>query len=71
MAAILLNSTDLFRIDLDGVVTLLPAFTSALESVFPELRARAPGVSRTDLRQACIQVLLSIIALPLHFQVAS
>lgn len=63
MAAILLNSGNLFRIDLDGVLILLPAYTSALEAIFPA------ALARPDLRQACIQILLSVISLPLHFQV--
>ena len=36
MASILINSTDLFRLDLDGVQVLLPYFVEALELVLPD-----------------------------------
>lgn len=36
LASILLNSGDLFRLDLDGVQVLVPPIISALEIVLPE-----------------------------------
>lgn len=67
--AILMNSADLFRLDLDGVRVLLPAFMSALEVVLPNKDLQLPpGVNRSELRRASIQLLLSVLVLPLHFQ---
>lgn len=72
MISILYNSADLFRIDLDGVQVLLPAFISALELVLSEkdLKMRSPivVVNKVELRRASINILLSILTLPLHFQ---
>jgi hypothetical protein len=36
LASILLNSSNLLRIDLDGVNVLAPSIVSALEAVLPE-----------------------------------
>ncbi|XP_044749907.1 ral GTPase-activating protein subunit beta isoform X2 [Coccinella septempunctata] len=69
MVAILMNSSDLFRLDLDGVRMLMPVFISALEIVLPEkdLKLNA-SISKVELRRACINILLSMLILPLHFQ---
>lgn len=70
LASILLNSSDLFRLDLDGVQVLLPYVTDALEVVLPDkdLKLKSLSVSKTELRRASIHLLLSMLALPLHFQ---
>lgn len=71
MASILYNSADLFRIDLDGVQVLLPAFTTALEMVLPDkdLKMKANIVlNKSELRRASIQILLTLLVLPLHYQ---
>lgn len=72
LISILYNSADLFRIDLDGVQVLLPAFIPALELVLAEkeFKMRSPlvAVNRVELRRASINILISILALPLHFQ---
>lgn len=76
MASILFNSADLFRLDLDGVQVLLPAFIGALELVLPDRDAKgkataamqALSMQRSELRRASIHLLLSMLALPLHFQ---
>lgn len=70
LASILLNSADLFRLDLDGVQVLVPHFIDALEIVLPEkeLKLKSPSVSKTELRRASIHLLLSMLVLPLHFQ---
>ncbi|XP_040166072.1 ral GTPase-activating protein subunit beta isoform X5 [Anopheles arabiensis] len=72
LASILYNSSDLFRIDLEGIQVLLPSFISALELILPEkdLRMRSQNVliNKTELRRAAINILLSMLALPLHFQ---
>lgn len=64
----MINSTDLFRLDLDGVFILLPSYIEALELIFLK-GSRTANVLKTELRQASIQLLLSMIALPLQFQV--
>nr|CAD7427352.1 unnamed protein product [Timema monikensis] len=70
LASVLLNSADLFRLDLDGVLVLVPHVIDALETVLPdkELKLRSPQVSKTELRRASIHLLLSMLVLPLHFQ---
>ncbi|XP_067010015.2 ral GTPase-activating protein subunit beta [Anabrus simplex] len=70
LASILLNSADLFRLDLDGVQVLVPYVIDALEIVLPdkELKLKSPSVSKTELRRASIHLLLSMLVLPLHFQ---
>ncbi|GFG30495.1 hypothetical protein Cfor_08118 [Coptotermes formosanus] len=70
LASILLNSADLFRLDLDGVQVLVPHVIDALEIVLPEkeLKLKSPSVSKTELRRASIHLLVSMLVLPLHFQ---
>ncbi|XP_055591584.1 ral GTPase-activating protein subunit beta isoform X5 [Uranotaenia lowii] len=72
LASILYNSSDLFRIDLEGIQVLLPSFIGALELILPEKELRMKSqnviVNKTELRRAAINILLSILALPLHFQ---
>ncbi|KAJ6629279.1 Ral GTPase-activating protein subunit beta [Pseudolycoriella hygida] len=71
LASILYNSSDIFRVDLDGVQVLLPSFINALELVLPEkdLKIKSTTIyNKTELRRASIHILLSILTLPLHFQ---
>ncbi|XP_046418146.1 ral GTPase-activating protein subunit beta isoform X4 [Neodiprion fabricii] len=70
LASILLNSADLFRLDLDGVQVLVPAVISALEIVLPEkeLKLKSNAVSRIELRRASIHLLISMLTLPLNLQ---
>ncbi|XP_012219325.1 ral GTPase-activating protein subunit beta isoform X2 [Linepithema humile] len=70
LASILLNSADLFRLDLNGIQVLVPAVLSALEVVLPEkdLKLKSNVVSKPDLRRASIHLLISMLTLPLHFQ---
>lgn len=71
LASILCNSADLFRLDLDGIQVLLPSFIAALDLVLPEkeLKMKTPNViNKTELRRSSIHLLLSMLALPLHFQ---
>lgn len=71
MASILFNSSDLFRLDLDGIQVLLPSFIAALELVLPEKELKMKSnivIIKSELRRASIQILLTILALPLHFQ---
>ncbi len=70
LAMILVNSSDLLRLDLDGVNVLLPHLVTALEAVLPEreLKLRPTNVHKTELRRAGINILVSMLALPAHFQ---
>ncbi|KAL0129771.1 hypothetical protein PUN28_001794 [Cardiocondyla obscurior] len=70
LASILLNSADLFRLDLNGIQVLVPAVLSALEVVLPEkdLKLKSNMVPKPDLRRASIHLLISMLTLPLHFQ---
>ena len=71
LASILFNCSDIFRLDLDGVHVLLPNFIAALEVLLPEkeLKIKSHNLifNKTEVRRASIQILLSILALPLHF----
>lgn len=68
-ASILVNGVDLFRLDLQGVVSLVPSVLGVLEGVLPEGELRAPShLPVTLLRRAATHILLSILPLPLHFQ---
>lgn len=70
LASILMNSRDLLREDLDGVMVLVPHFLQALELVLPEREIKIrlhPSVNNSELRQAAIHLLLSMLPLPLHF----
>lgn len=65
LISILSNSPNLLRVDLDGVTVLVPAIVIALEKVLPSKDA-----PRNDqLRRSAIQLLLSLLSLPLHFLV--
>ncbi|XP_050299716.1 ral GTPase-activating protein subunit beta isoform X2 [Anthonomus grandis grandis] len=69
MVAILINSQSIFSLDLDGVRTLIPAYISALEIVLPDKDLKLNGnINKVELRRAAINLLLSILVLPLHFQ---
>ncbi|ALC37916.1 CG34408 [Drosophila busckii] len=72
LASILLHSSDLFRLDLDGINVLLPGFIAALEIVLPDkdlkLKTLAMTFNRAELRRSAINILLSIMVLPLHYQ---
>ncbi|KAF8763641.1 Ral GTPase-activating protein subunit beta like protein [Argiope bruennichi] len=69
LASILMNSSDLLRKDLDGVMVLLPDFLQALELVLPgEMKTRQSSfVGHAELRHSAIHLLLSMLPLPLHF----
>ncbi|XP_034475061.1 ral GTPase-activating protein subunit beta isoform X5 [Drosophila innubila] len=71
LASILLHSADLFRLDLDGINVLLPGYIAALEIVLPDkdlkLKTQATAINRTELRRSAINILLSIMVLPLHY----
>lgn len=71
MASIIYNSSNLFKIDMDGIHVLLPAFISALDLLLPEKdpKFKPPNmvINKTELRKSAINILLSILVLPCHF----
>ena len=70
---IMINSADLLRVDLEGVHIILPHLVTALEAVLPEREARMQqgnAILKADLRRSAIHLLVSMVALPLHFQVS-
>ncbi|XP_014675290.1 PREDICTED: ral GTPase-activating protein subunit beta-like [Priapulus caudatus] len=71
LSSLLFNSSNLLRTDLEGIMVLLPDFVAALEIVLPEKEPRFklhPSIPLVELRRASIHLLLSMIALPLHFR---
>jgi len=69
LASILLNSSSLLRLDLDGVNVLGPSLVSALEVVLPEreVKLSASYINKADLRRSAIHLLQSMLVLPTHF----
>ncbi|KAF5302204.1 hypothetical protein FQA39_LY10243 [Lamprigera yunnana] len=69
IVAILMNSQNIFKLDLEGVRILVPFFVTSLEIVLADKDLKLPSnISKSELRRACINLLLSILVLPLHFQ---
>jgi len=69
LASVLLNSSNLMRIDLEGANLLAPYLVAALEIVLPEreIKLASNTINRSDLRRCAIHLLESILTLPLHF----
>ena len=71
LGMILVNSQDLFRCNLEGVNIVLPHFVTALEMILCDKDSRSyfSFVTAVEVRRAAIQILLSILPLPLQFKV--
>ncbi|RDD44888.1 Ral GTPase-activating protein subunit beta [Trichoplax sp. H2] len=68
MANIILNSANLFRCDLKGVLILLPHYIQALEKILPYKEPKIEAnVPKGELRRSAIHILLSITSFPFHF----
>lgn len=69
LASVLLNSSNLMRIDLEGANLLAPYLVAALEIVLPEreIKLASNTINRSDLRRCAIHLLESMLTLPLHF----
>ncbi|CAH0399484.1 unnamed protein product [Chilo suppressalis] len=69
-AAVVLHATDLFRLDLDGVLVLVPDLISALERILPEREPKleCANIDKRELRKAAISSLLSMVAFPYHYR---
>ncbi|CAH1791195.1 unnamed protein product, partial [Owenia fusiformis] len=71
LSNLLFNSSDLLRIDLDGVHVLVPQILSALELVLMDLKPvfrPHEQIPQVELRKASIHLLISMLCLPLHFK---
>ncbi|XP_073960572.1 ral GTPase-activating protein subunit beta [Choristoneura fumiferana] len=68
--AVVLNAPDIFRLDLDGVLVLVPDFISALERVLADREPplECAGADKRELRKAAISALLSLVAFPYHYR---
>ena len=68
---IIVNSCNIFRSNLDGVNIVLPQFVQALEVILSEKDGRnhLQNVTDSEIRRSAIQILLSILPLPMHFKV--
>ncbi|XP_060804490.1 ral GTPase-activating protein subunit beta isoform X2 [Amyelois transitella] len=69
-ASVLLNAPDLFRLDLDGVLVLVPDYITALDRVLSEREPRLEcgTIDKRELRKAAISALLSLLAFPYHYK---
>ncbi|XP_064621956.1 ral GTPase-activating protein subunit beta-like isoform X2 [Lineus longissimus] len=71
LANILFNSPNLLRVDLDGVMVLVPQMLDSLELVLSDTLPKIntfDQIPQVELRKASIHLLLSMICLPLHFK---
>ncbi|XP_063383145.1 ral GTPase-activating protein subunit beta [Cydia fagiglandana] len=68
--AVVLNAPDIFRLDLDGVLVLVPDFITALEHILTEREPRLEcgSIDKRELRKAAISALLSLVAFPHHYK---
>ncbi|XP_022824667.1 ral GTPase-activating protein subunit beta-like [Spodoptera litura] len=69
-AAVVLNAPDIFRLDLDGVLVLVPDFINALDQILSEREPRLEcgNIDKRELRKAAISALLSLVAFPYHYK---
>lgn len=75
LASVLFNSCDILRVDLDGVLMLLPHILDAIQLVLNDLPNKYKSETNStiefrnvDLQKACINLLLTTLCLPLHFK---
>lgn len=70
LASILINGTQLFRLNLSGIDILIPNFLKAIELFVVEkeqTKFKFSSTTVTELRRACIKIILSLLTYPLHF----
>ncbi|XP_013140740.1 PREDICTED: ral GTPase-activating protein subunit beta [Papilio polytes] len=69
-AAIVLDAADIFRLDLDGVLVLVPDFITALDLILSEREPKIDcgSIDKRELRKAAISLLLSLVAFPYHYR---
>ncbi|RWS11211.1 Ral GTPase-activating protein subunit beta-like protein [Dinothrombium tinctorium] len=66
LSSILMDSTKLFQLNLNGINILIPHFLRAMELVIFEKDSKSK-FSIVELRRASISILLSMLSYPLHF----
>ncbi|KAJ8718675.1 hypothetical protein PYW08_002912 [Mythimna loreyi] len=69
-AAVVYNAPDIFRLDLDGVLVLVPDFVTALDQILSEREPKLEcgSIDKRELRKAAISALLSLVAFPYHYK---
>ncbi|KAF7730162.1 hypothetical protein EC973_002770 [Apophysomyces ossiformis] len=68
LPTILMNCTELFSSDLQGVRMLIPEFVTAIKLILPKLQIDIKqAVSVDELRLAAIKVISTVMCLPNHF----
>ncbi|CAH2269392.1 jg16418 [Pararge aegeria aegeria] len=69
-AAVVLDAADIFRLDLDGVLVLVPDFITALDRILSEREPKLEcgPIDKRELRKAAISLLLSLVAFPYHYK---
>ncbi|KAJ0174961.1 hypothetical protein K1T71_009102 [Dendrolimus kikuchii] len=69
-AAVVYNAPDIFRLDLDGVLVLVPDFITALDNILSERdpKLECGSIDKKELRKAAISALLSLVAFPYHYK---
>ncbi|KAJ2949741.1 hypothetical protein O0L34_g15674 [Tuta absoluta] len=69
-AAVVFNAADVFRLDLDGVLVLVPDFVTALDRILSEREPKLDcgSIDKRALRRAAISALLSLVAFPHHYK---
>ncbi|XP_068622605.1 ral GTPase-activating protein subunit beta [Battus philenor] len=69
-AAVVLDAADIFRLDLDGVLVLVPDFITALDLILSERDPKIDcgAIDKRELRKAAISLLLSLVAFPYHYR---
>lgn len=70
LSSILINGTQLFRLNLSGIDILIPDFLKAIELFVVEkeqTKFKFTPNSIVELRRACIKIMLSLLTYPLHF----
>lgn len=58
------------RLDLDGVLVLVPDFINALDKILSEREPKieCDSIDKRELRKAAISILLSMVAFPYHYK---
>lgn len=58
------------RLDLDGVLVLVPDFITALDRILSEREPKLEcgSIDKRELRKAAISALLSLVAFPHHYK---
>ncbi|KAI8384823.1 uncharacterized protein BYT42DRAFT_563753 [Radiomyces spectabilis] len=68
LPTILVNCTELFAADLEGIRMLVPDFISAIKMILPKLQIECQNVPVDELRLAAIKVISTIMCFPNHFE---